>query len=450
MPHANHHTQLSAGEQPSCLLNDAPWQELLALLPADSFEQARLQKAFVRARGLRHPADLLRGILAYVFCLSSFRVLGSWARSMGLCGNGERSWAKRTRQAACWLLWLLQDLLEPDGNEGELTGPSAFAGRIHLVDATHLRTWKRNGESRRLHMSYDLLGKRLEQVLLTDHHVGEGLRHFSFAPGDIVVGDSAYCRRQPLFDQLDAGVDVVVRLHWSNVPLRQPTGEAFDLSAWLASLWEGQGEQIVWTHIGKRRVRFRLLAQRLSEAAAKRAHRKRRSKARKNGSKNQPLTIEVASWLLVLTSLKEEHWSREMVLALYRSRWQIELLFKRLKQLVRMHRLRSSELSSNQAVLAGLLVGWTLMERQASLLREQADASREPEQIRRAPLSNWQVCATLVESLRTMLLGPWTWGQIQEHVEAIVRLWRLHPQARDLQESQVRELFEPVLAALIT
>src|SRR5579885_2194185 len=149
MPHATHHTQWSSGEQPSCLLDDAPWQALLALLPAARFEQARLQKAFVRARGLRHPADLLRG-------------------------NGCRSWAKRTRQAACWLLWLLQELLPPHGSEGEGTRASAFAGRIHLVDAPHLRTWKRNGESRRLHMSYDLLGKRLEQVLLTDHHVGEG------------------------------------------------------------------------------------------------------------------------------------------------------------------------------------------------------------------------------------------------------------------------------------
>jgi hypothetical protein len=174
MPHATHHTQWSSGEQPSCLLDDAPWQALLALLPAERFEQARLQKAFVRARGLRHPADLLRGILASVFCLNSFRVLGSWARSIGLCGNGCRSWAKRTRQAACWLLWLLQELLPPHGSEGEGTRASAFAGRIHLVDAPHLRTWKRNGESRRLHMSYDLLGKRLEQVLLTDHHVGEG------------------------------------------------------------------------------------------------------------------------------------------------------------------------------------------------------------------------------------------------------------------------------------
>ncbi len=265
-----------------------------------------------------------------------------------------------------------------------------------------------------------------------------------------MVGDSANCRRHPLLDQLDAGVDVVVRLHWTNVPLQQPTGAPFDLCAWLRSLGDGQGEQIVWTHIGKRRVRFRLLAQRLSEAAATRAHRKRRSKARKHGSKNQPLTIEVTSWLLVLTSLKEEHWSWEMVLALYRSRWQIALLFKRLKQLVRMHRLRSWDLTSNQAVLAGLLVGWLLMERQARLLREQADASREPEQIERAPLSNWQVCATLVESLRTMLLGPWTWSQLQEHVDAIVRLWRVHPQARNLQESQVRTLFEPVLAALST
>jgi hypothetical protein len=67
-------------------------------------------------------------------------------------------------------------------------------------------------------------------------------------------------------------------------------------------------------------VRLRLVAKRLSEEAAQRAHQKRKAKARKMGRKNQTLTVQVADWLLVLTSLAEEEWSTEQVLLLYRER----------------------------------------------------------------------------------------------------------------------------------
>jgi hypothetical protein len=432
MPHDLYHTQCALQEQCSLFTGQDSWQDLLDLLPANAFEQARQQGAFVRARGLRHPADLLRGLLTYVFCLGSFRQLGSWATCLGLCTNGARSWAKRTRQAADWLLWLLQALLVPTSAPETLALPADFGGRIHLLDATHLRTWKRTGDSRRLHISYDLLAQRIEEVLLTDQQTGEGLQHFQSRPGDIKVADSGYCRRARLIAEVEAGVGIVVRLHWSNTPMQREDGSPFDLSGWLTSLSE-QGEQTVWIAAGGRRVALRLLALRLSEEAAKRAHRKRRRKARKNGTCNQALTIQVADWLLVLSNLPAAQWSAQQVLSLYRARWQIELLFKRIKQLVRLHRLRSAHLQSNQAVLAAVLVGWALVEQRAHRLRQQCPASASDQ----APWSSWQVCAVLVQSLRTMLLGQWTWAHIQQHLEALRHLLTVPPQQRSHQESLI-------------
>jgi len=234
MSSRTHHTQKSLTEQVLGQVSDPQWQEIIDLLPADVSQQAFTHHAFTRARGLRCPLDLLRGIFASVFGFASFREVGCWARSTGLSANGARSWAKRTRQASDWLLWMVQTLLVAPAEEEALALPTGFSGEIHLVDATHLRTWNRNGESRRLHCSYNLLGKRLEQVVLTDHHVGEGLGHFHGQAGDIFVGDCAYCRRQAILDQLDAGVDVVTRLHWSTTPLLHSDGTTpFDLSDWL-------------------------------------------------------------------------------------------------------------------------------------------------------------------------------------------------------------------------
>ncbi|GHO83713.1 transposase [Dictyobacter formicarum] len=431
-----HHTQKCLTEQSLGQMDDAQWQEIIALLPPDVNEQAFIHHAFTRANGLRCPTDLLRGIFAYVFCLGSFREVGTWSVSTGLSTNGARSWAKRTRQSSSWLLAIVQTLLVSTQPEEVLDLPKDFTGRIRLVDATHLRTWKRSGESRRLHCSYDLLGKRLDQVLLTDHHVGEGLKHFHGHRGDIFVGDSAYCRRQAILDQLDEGVDVVTRLHWSTMPLLEADGQTpFDLSGWLSQLEPtGKGEASVVFQVRKRQQPMRLLAVHLSPEAAKRAHSKRKAKARKNGSTNQALTIQIADWLVVLTSLPADHWSAEQVLMLYRTRWQIELLFKRIKQLVRLHRLRSEHFQSNQAVLAAMMVGWILLEQQVSQVRRALPS--KPTKHAAGPVSTWAICALLAQSLRTMIVGTWTWSQIRASLSQLHPVLMYHPQNRVHQESE--------------
>lgn len=430
MSSRSHHTQKGLTEQVLGQPNDREWQEIIDLLPADVSQQAFLHHAFSRARGLRSPLDLLRGIFASVFSFGSFREVGSWARSTGLSSNGARSWAKRTRQASDWLLWMVQTLLVETAEEEPRPWLCDFTGTIHLVDATHLRSWNRNGESRRLHCSYDLLAKRLEQVVLTDQHVGEGLRHFQGQAGDVFIGDSAYCRRQAIMDQLDAGIDVLTRLHWSSTPLLQADGTTpFDLSAWLTQIESvGQGEAQVIMQVRKASRPMRLVAHRLSEAAAARAQRKRKTQARKCGARSQPLTIQVADWLVVLTSLSQEHWSAQHVLALYRARWQIELLFKRIKQLVRLHRLRSENLQSNQAVLAAMLVGWILLEQQARGLRRALLATQSESSL--DPLSSWALCAMLVQSLRSMIVGSWTWAQIRASLLPLKSLLTPHRQQR--------------------
>lgn len=449
MPNRTHHTQKRGQEQVPGQVTDQQWQEIVALLPQEVSQQARSHKAFVRSRGLRDPLDLLRGILAYVFCLSSFRQVSSWASSIHLSPNGARSWAKRTRQAATWLLWIVEALLLPlpEHPSDDLERPKTFVGQVHLVDATHLRTWRRTGESRRLHCSYDVFGKRLEQVVLTDHHVGEGLRHFHYSAGDIVVGDSAYCRRQALFEQMDAGVDVVVRLHWSTTPLQQTDGTPFDLAGWLTSCeGSGAGETIVFLHLHKRQAQMRLIAIRLSEKAAKRAQKKRKEKARTNGRKNQALTIQIADWLVVLTSLPQRQWSGEQILRLYRARWQIELLFKRIKQLVRLHRLRSEQIQSNQAVLAAMLIGWILLEQQACQLRRELAEQSQEAGSKDLPISTWALCAVLVQSMRTMVLGSWTWSQIRASLLRTKEAITAHSQQRPFQEVAIAEQLTQILS----
>ncbi len=63
------------------------------------------------------------------------------------------------------------------------------------------------------------------------------------------------------------------------------------------------------------------------------AQRKAEESAREKGHQVRPETLRLAAFVLVLTSLPVS-WGTALVLELYRARWQVELAFKRLKQLL--------------------------------------------------------------------------------------------------------------------
>ena len=69
-------------------------------------------------------------------------------------------------------------------------------------------------------------------------------------------------------------------------------------------------------------------------AKAGAARRQVRQQGRKSGYTPSRETLDAASWLIIVTSLRDDTFLTDDVLALYRLRWRIELGFKRLKSLV--------------------------------------------------------------------------------------------------------------------
>ena len=182
-----HHTTPPLDEQLSQML-EQDWQSVVERLPSDYEAQAAALGAFVRKREVRRASDLLRALLAFVLCVSSFRHLGCWAVLIGLCNISETAWRKRLRRSRLWLLWLLAALLAgPSLPELPATGQGQ--GRVLLVDATRLKQPGGTGDDWRLHTAYDLRAGRLVQVSLSDQHGAESLERFVLLPGDVVVAD---------------------------------------------------------------------------------------------------------------------------------------------------------------------------------------------------------------------------------------------------------------------
>lgn len=427
MPAQNHLTPTPIASQSPALVGDAWAGDVLPLLPNDLAAQAYALGAFRRVRGLACPSVLLRALLAFVLGAHSFRSLGAWALLLGLADLSEASWRKRLRLAAPWLGWLLSALLAAPSPR-----PLPTQRRVRLIDATVLPPSAAQGNGWRVHYDYDLSAGRLGSVVLSTCHTGEQLSHFALAPGDILVADAGYGYRRHLVDAVRAQADVVLRFHPRTLPLEDAQGQAFDLVAWLKEPGAGLREWQGWCRWKGRRYAVRVLAAALPEGQVQRAHKRTARKAQRKQRRLGADALVVAGWLLVVTTLEAAKWPLASVLRLYRARWQVELVFKRLKQLLRVHRLRCQRQDVAEASLRALLIAWVLQEQLALELRE---ALRNEQQ---CPVSSWRLCQLSLESLRQEVGGSWTRARLRACLPRLQRFLCSSPRRREHQESEVR------------
>jgi hypothetical protein len=443
-------------------LNDVAWNEVVASkLPANLEEQARQHKAWSRKRGVSSVSDLLRALLVYACCQYSFRELGMWAVLKGVGTLWERAWRKRLQQSAPWIAWLLSELLGVHQRPAWL--PQA-SGRVRLVDASRWKTPGGTGDDVRLHQSYDLATGKMDQLQLTDRHQAESLAHFALAEGDVLVTAAGYPVPSSVEVTQQSKSSLLQRTTASHLHLEDADGQTIVLKAQVrgqpaASLKQLKG----WIRLPKsgERTQVRLLCYRLPQEQAKKARERKAAKLRKkHGRKYNQELVWWASWVLLVTTTDEAVWSGQELLYLYRARWQIELLFKRIKQCLRLHQLRLKDWQRVSCVLHLNLIGWWLQEQEAHWLRELLTHVLQPPQgpIRQLAepeqegeeeaeesdwvLSSWTVAHFCCEEVRTMLRGAWTRKRKQECEPALRRYVLSRKRPRGHRETEQRTWLE--------
>jgi DDE family transposase len=345
------------------------WSSALAwiseLLPIE--ETARQFKAFVRARGIKKPADLLRLALIYASG-NSLRGSSAWAEASAVAELSAPALQRRLANAGEWLRFIARKLLE--NTRPQITGP--WAGRrLRVIDASSICHPGADRTTWRLHLTYDLSGG-VDDFELTDDSGAERLTRFAWQPGDIALGDRGYARPGDLAPVLDSGADVVVRIGWNSLRLLTPKGEPFDLFAALAKVKKNPASHIILvdTRDPKRPfLQLRFIIGRLPPEKAEIARKKVIARALKAGKKVDPRSLRAAEFVLLLTSLPEER-SPEAILELYRLRWQIELLFKRFKSLLGLGDLPAKKRELARAWIFAKLILGLLAEKAARKLAE--------------------------------------------------------------------------------
>jgi|SRR5215813_3028035 len=345
------------------------WSSVLAriseLLPIE--ESAREFKAFLRARGVRRADDLLRLALNYAGG-NSLRGSSAWAEASGVAELSTPALYHRLGKAADWLGFIARKLLEK--TRPQIAGN--WAGwRLRLIDASTICEPGADRTTWRLHTSYDLSGG-VDDFELTDDKGAERLSRFTWQLGEIGIADRGYARPGDFAPVLDSGAHLIVRTGWNSLRLLTPKGELFDLFAALASFKGDVADHqvLVDTHDPDRPfLPLRLIIGRLPPDKAETARKKVMARAIKAGKKVDPRSLQAAGFVMLLTSLPNEH-AAEAILKLYRLRWQIELLFKRFKSLLKLGDLPAKQRDLARCWIYGKLILALLTERAARKIAE--------------------------------------------------------------------------------
>jgi len=339
-------------------LVSSDWDIVKGLLPADWEVGARQCGALRRCRNVKSAETLLRLIFLHVAGGLSLRQTAVRAKALGWATLSDVALLKRLRASANWLESLCLGL----GRPWEWPADLAVHGRRwRVVDATTAQEPGATGIDWRVHYVVQLPTLTCDFVEVTGVRGGETLCRIPVQAGDVLLGDRGYSHRAGVAWVLGQGGDVIVRHQGANFPLLDRQGKAFDLLAALRSLhahqpgtwavqFEAEGRHwAVWLHVVRK-----------SEAAAQHAKEELRQE---RGAGVQPQTLELAEYVAVLTSLDPQTVTAPQVLALYRGRWQIELVFKRLKSLLGVGELAKYDPDSARAWLQAKLLTALLLER---------------------------------------------------------------------------------------
>lgn len=352
-------TKLSPAPDP-----DTIFAQLLQDLPPETAQLARAFQAFTRARKIRTPEQLLRVVLLFAALDYSEREIAANLLLVDPRVGKLSNQAVRARLAVClpWLQALLPHLLPRPA----LPALPATK-RLLALDASEIRAPGRSG-TWRLHALLDVVTLQLAGLQLTDVKTGETLCNFTFQAGEVVLTDRGYSHRRGVAHVVESGGAVITRYNPHHIPLVDAQRQALDSAAWLAACQRGETRtrhgffttpdgrlQEVWIH-----------AYRLPEEAAARARRRCRRAGATGKYTPKALTLWLAEFVLVLSTVPPEELSAAVVLALYRCRWQVELLFKRYKSLLDFDQLRARTGSVlGQVWLHGKLLYAGLLERRA-------------------------------------------------------------------------------------
>jgi len=336
---------------------DEDWELLMTFFPAEWRHLAQKTGALKGLRQDKSEENYLRVLMLHFGCGLSMRETVARAKQASLAEISSVALFKRLRKSREWLYELCRALFEERGIKPAVVTQH----RLRLVDATIVKEPGPTGAQWRIHYSLCWPALRCDYFKLSaveGEGTGESLRQFPIADGEHILADRGYCHASGIHYVAERKGYLTVRLNPDGIMLHTPAGQPFKLLQELKPI-QRSGQIVSWDGLvpfeGRRPVPVRICAIRKSKIAIALAHKQLRRKASKHSSELQPETLIYAEYVMVLTTFPKKEFAAALILEWYRFRWQIELVFKRFKQIAQLGHLPKQDEQSSQAWLYGKL-----------------------------------------------------------------------------------------------
>jgi hypothetical protein len=414
-------------------------KQALALLEngLDLAGSARYSGAMQRNRVIQSAQALLRLVMTYCLTDLSLRMVGLWGTVMGWGSLSKSGVRKRLCQCQEWIGVLIVQVLLA----GKLAFPQKAGYHIEAIDVSNVSQPGSHKIDWRLHLRFDLSRMSVTGVQLTDGKQGETLTRWQFSPHVIILADRVYGVAKSLGVLLGAAAAFVIRIGWHNLPLTDWEGQRFAISDWLRVLScdpaAPPAQVQLWVDTPQGRFPLRLIARAIPPDKAEKIRRNLRAEAKHKKHAIDQRSLLAAGFVMVVSNLPDPVWSASDILALYRLRWQIELVFKRLKSLLHFDHLRAKDPRLSQVyLLTKILIALLLGQAQWRFALATADTFLDPGR----PVSHWRLNQLLLEAFRQAVCGSLSFQLIAQHLPLLKRYLCDEPRRRQRQLASLSDL----------
>ncbi len=335
---------------------DEDWNVLVSFFPENWQDLASNTGALKGLRQDKSADNLLRTLLIHIACGYSLRETVVRAKEAGIAELSDVALLKRLRKCKNWLYALCVSLFN---ERGLLLGNGAGL-QFRLIDATTVKEPGKTGSLWRIHYSVRVPSLVCDFFRITateGEGTGETLTQFPVNAGEYIIADRGYSHPRGIHYAVAKGAHVCVRLNPYSVVMLDAEKRPFDLLGSLRSIVPA-GTVGSWPvkiqAPGQDLLSMELCAIRKSEEAIRVAHKKLRERAARKQKELKPETFFLAEYVMVVSTFPKAFTASE-VLEWYRLRWQIELVFKRFKQIANLGHLPKYDDESAKAWLYGKL-----------------------------------------------------------------------------------------------
>lgn len=341
------------------------YEELIALLPEGTEQACWETKAMSRHAGIQDPYTLLKLCLLYGYNHSLIEV-AAYAEAANICRISDVGFMKRFSRCTEWFKGIIGNL-KPCAVTNYQKPEQLEERRVLAVDATDTICGGKQRQEWHLHYALDLFSMCCGEFKVTTEKTGEKLTNFDFKPKDLVLGDRVYSTINGMEHCLTCGADFILRMRSNAFALYNEDGQGLS----LVDLLNGVGNSAcdIFAYFkGSDKVLhpLRICAVRKSHKALQQTEKKLRRKQSKKQVRFSKETHFVNQYFFVITSL-DEQFSAEQILDLYRLRWQVEMVFKRYKTILKMGTMPTRKPESGEAWLNCKMLIALIMEKLMSM-----------------------------------------------------------------------------------